>query len=254
MKLCSLSSGSKGNAVFISDGHTNILIDDGIGVRELERRMCDAGLDSPRLLDAVVITHEHIDHIKGIASLQKNYCTKVFAHQKIGGVLAEFSPVLFSDQPFSIGSLTLTPFRVPHDTVYPLGFTVTDGYEQVASATDLGVITPGVVRNLKDCSVIYLEANHDVAMLERGRYMPSLKKRILGVNGHLSNDQTAEGILEVFSEGKQFLLGHMSEENNAAELVYHTVCDKLKKEGIREGKDIKIALASQYRPSEIIEV
>lgn len=257
IRLVSLASGSKGNATLIMSDSTALLVDAGISYTAVARELRAFGL-SPAKLDGVVVTHEHTDHICALPRLGQ--CVPIYAHPLTAqaiyrrqGVLANYREQEFYEGGFTVGDIDVIPFRIPHDAVYPLGysFRTPDG-AQVSVATDMGRPTVGVFNNIKNSEVVLLESNHDVDMLRAGPYPERLKRRILGDNGHLSNDMAA-----IFAERligsavRTLLLGHMSEKNNLPEIAFGTVKGRLQARGC---DDIAVELAYQYARSEVFEV
>lgn len=256
IKLVSLASGSKGNATLILSNTTAVLVDAGISFTRLSKELRDFGL-TPAMIDGVVVTHEHSDHICGLKKLSE--VTDVYAHpltldaiQKRQGELKRIAEVCDYEYGFEIGDIKVEPFRIPHDAVYPLAYTFECGHARCSVATDIGVPTRGVLRNIKDSDVVLLEANHDVDMLKNGRYPQMLKDRILSNHGHLSNDHTAR-IAQLLSEGsevRQLLLGHISENNNTEQLAFDTVYAMLQ----NCNSDIELHVAHQRARSEVFEI
>ena len=221
LSVCVLASGSRGNAIYISDGTTAILVDAGLSGKEIERRLASRGLSASGL-SAIVVTHEHTDHVQGAGILSRRYklplhigqYTLEAAKKKLG----KLSDVRHFDsgRPFTIGALKLHPFSIPHDAEDPVGFTVeAPGAAKVGIATDLGLATAVVRENLRDCRLLLLEANHDPVMLEHGPYPWALKQRVRGRCGHLSNEDAAALVTEIRHDAlSHLILGHLSEENN----------------------------------------
>lgn len=256
LKLVSLASGSKGNATLILSNTTAILVDAGISYTRLSSELRCFGL-TPAMLDGVVITHEHSDHICGLPKLSE--VTDVYAHPltmnaivKRQGVLKRMGEVADYECGFEIGDIKIEPFRIPHDAVYPLAYSFECGCARCSVATDIGIPTIGVLRNIKDSSVVLLEANHDIEMLKNGKYPQVLKDRIMSNHGHLSNDHAAR-IAQLLCEGsevRQLLLGHISENNNTEQLAYKTVNDMLQS----CDSDIELYVAHQRNRSEVFEI
>ncbi len=257
LKLVSFASGSKGNATLIFSDSAAVLVDAGISYSRIKEELKSFGL-APNKLDGVVITHEHSDHISGLARLS-NEC-KVYAHpltqraiyQRVGEV-KNFVDVDDFENGFFIGDIEVEPFRIPHDAAYPLGFSFKAGHARCSVATDIGVPTFGILKNICESEVVLLESNHDVDMLKRGSYPERLKERILSNNGHLSNDATARIIARLSgkSDVRTLLLGHISENNNTEQLAYQTAKRAL--EGCNDSY-IELSLAHQGRRSEVFEI
>jgi phosphoribosyl 1,2-cyclic phosphodiesterase len=232
LAVCMLASGSKGNATYISDGDTSILIDAGLSGVELQRRLDSRDLD-PEHLDAIIVTHEHSDHIQGVGILSRRYKLPVYINRKT----YQASPRLGSlhetksfecGKTFRISNLTIHPFSISHDAEDPVGFTIGQNGTTIAIATDLGIATSMVKEHLKHCALLILEANHDPQMLENGPYPWPLKQRIKGRTGHLSNTSSKILLEELQHENLQHvILAHLSEVNNTPQLAYDEVARAL---------------------------
>lgn len=222
MRFASIGSGSKGNGTLIEVGSTRVLMDCGFSIAQVEQRMARLGC-SPGELDAIVVTHEHGDHIKGVGALARRYKLPVWLtygtarHQHRLGKLPQ-QHAFSSHEAFSIGDLAIEPYPVPHDASEPVQFVFSDGARRLGILTDVGCWTPHIERCLSNCDALVLECNHDVDLLARGPYPPSLKQRVGGRHGHLSNAQAAE-LLSRLDTGKlqHLVAAHLSEENNSPE-------------------------------------
>lgn len=218
MLVASLGSGSRGNATLIEAGRTALLIDCGFGIREMDRRLGRLHR-SPVDLSGVLITHEHGDHARGVARLAARYRLDVWATQ--GTVAAarleglEGIRVFERDKPFAIGDFEIHPFAVPHDAREPCQFVLGDGVRRLGVLSDTGSITPGIAANLSGCDALLIECNHEERMLSAGPYPPSLKMRILGEHGHLSNAQAAALLGRIAHDRLQHVVAvHLSDRNN----------------------------------------
>lgn len=255
MKICTLASSSKGNSILVFTDKTRILIDVGITYSELSAKLEKLGFSCADIT-AVVITHEHSDHIKGVGTLMRKNGTHVYVHAngyeallKRVGKVKEEDVVQFFDQDFMIGDLVLTPFRLSHDASCCVGYSITDGRNKMTMATDLGVFTADLVQYFEGSKLVVLESNHDVEMLMHNeKYSFLLKNRILGKNGHLSN-KTASQIVEKLAHMgvKQVVLAHLSEENNTPEICYNETYNYLASKGIQVGVHINIDIADPYK-------
>ena len=233
MRMVSIASGSSGNAIYIGSDKTHILIDAGIAAKRIEEGLRTLGL-SPGDLSAILITHEHIDHIRGLGVLLRKKNVPVYAS---GGTIEEIfkmqtlgrmDPELFyrigKEEGFSIGDLFVKPFSVYHDAKEPYAYRVEKGEKAVAVATDTGCFDEEIVRHLEGTDAVLIEANHDIRMLETGPYPYALKRRILGDFGHLSNENAGRLLCRILSDKlKHVFLGHLSAENNYPELAYEAV-------------------------------
>jgi phosphoribosyl 1,2-cyclic phosphodiesterase len=217
--VCLLASGSKGNAIYISNGQTAILVDAGLSGKEIERRMHARGL-TPEALSAIVVSHEHIDHVRGVGVLSRRYKLPVYISsetlqkcEQIGRLSeTRFFQCGFV---FKVHSLAVRPFSTTHDAIDPAGFIIEHHGIKLGIATDLGRATALVKNQLKDCNVLIIEANHDPEMLMNGPYPWHLKQRIKGRNGHLSNEDTQHLLKEIRHTGLcHVVLAHLSEVNN----------------------------------------
>lgn len=255
LKLVSLASGSKGNATLILSNSTAILVDAGVSYTRIARELADFGL-KPSDIDGVVVTHEHSDHVSGLDKLSQY--TKVYAHPLTARAFCQkhdVKNVVDNDDfegGFKIGDIAVEPFRIPHDAAYPLAYTFDCFGARCSVATDIGVPTKGVVRNVKDSEIVLLEANYDLEMLQNGKYPPMLKARIMSNTGHLCNDATAKMTSYLCGDSriKQLVLGHISENNNTEQKAYASVEAALK----AHDSDIELYVAHQSRRSEVFEI
>lgn len=254
LSVCVLASGSRGNATYLSDGQTAILIDAGLSGKEIQRRMAARGLD-PHRLDAILVSHEHSDHIQGVGVLARRFGLSVYiskathlASQRALGKLPGTCSFTCG-RAFSIGSLAVHPFTTSHDAEDPAGFTISCSGAKVGLATDLGIITAVVQEHLKACDILILEANHDARMLIDGPYPWPLKQRIRGRSGHLSNDDAA-ALLQILRHDRlaHVILAHLSEENNTPEIAMQTV------KAVLNGVRAKLHVASQAAGSRVLTV
>ena len=250
MKVCNLSSGSDGNATYIESSTTKILVDAGLSCKELENRLALLGVLGSDIT-AILVTHEHSDHIKGIDVFASRYNTKIFVHKH------GLSPLLkklkkphnifaFDDDAFMIYDLKILPIEVPHDVQRCTGYVIEENKKKISIFTDLGHTTTEILKNLYNSNLVFLEANHDPDLLKANpRYPIYLKNRILGNNGHLSNLACANAIVNLAQNGcKQFVLSHLSTENNSPELAYDHITSVLCDNGIVEGRHIRIEVAT----------
>jgi phosphoribosyl 1,2-cyclic phosphodiesterase len=223
ISLCMLASGSKGNAIYISDGRTAVLVDAGLSGVEIERRMRSRNL-TPESLDAIVVSHEHDDHIRGVGILARRYNLPVYITPKthdaaISRIKTLPKAVFFEcGTSFTIQTLTVHPFSISHDAADPAGFTIHVDGRKIGIATDLGIVTAMVRHHLKSCDMLILEANHDPDMLFNGPYPWHLKQRVNGRTGHLSNQDSRLLLEEIQHKQLQHVvLAHLSETNNTPE-------------------------------------
>jgi phosphoribosyl 1,2-cyclic phosphodiesterase len=233
MRLVSIASGSSGNCIYIGSDQTHILVDAGISNKRIEQGLNEIGLKGKEL-SAVVITHEHSDHIKGLGVLARRsgvpiYGTKetldeIRAMKSLGEFPKELYHEIRPDVDFMVGDLTISPFSISHDAANPVAYRVKDGRHQVAVATDIGHYDQYTIDHLQGLDAVLLEANHDVNMLMTGPYPYYLKQRILGDHGHLSNENAGRLLSYILHDNmKHILLGHLSKENNYEALAWQTV-------------------------------
>ena len=224
MRFCSLGSGSSGNATVVEAGRSRVLIDCGFSLRELDARLARAGL-APADLDAVFVTHEHGDHVGCALTLARRHQIPLWTSRGTWRALGEPAlPGLLNlardGEPIAVGELLLQPYTVPHDAQEPLQLRCSDGAVHLGLLTDAGSITPHLLAHLQDCQALLIECNHDPALLAGSRYPPSLKARIGGRLGHLSNDTAAQILAGCRHDGLQHLVAaHLSAQNNRPELA-----------------------------------
>lgn len=255
-QFCSLNSGSCGNATYIAAGNTRILIDAGLPGRTIVNALAQIGV-MPETLDAILISHEHVDHVHGVGVLSRKYHLPVYAnyrtweamHRCVGEIPAPQRRIFETEADFFVGDLAVMPFRIPHDTQDPVAFRVYYGAHSAAVATDMGYVPKPVLSHLAGADLVLLESNHDPDMLQQNvRYPLSLKKRILGNRGHLSNQACAETMLRLLDTGVHHaLLGHLSQDNNTPELAMRTVVEELVKRGLQPGQDVFVDMTFRDR-------
>jgi phosphoribosyl 1,2-cyclic phosphodiesterase len=223
MRFASLGSGSRGNATLVEQGDTLLMVDCGFSCVEVERRLQRLGRTADQLT-AILVTHEHADHIGGVARLARRYQLPVWmtagtAAMHRDGELPQ-QHRFNGHESFTIGELEIHPFPVPHDAREPCQFVFTDGARRLGILTDAGSITEHMVRSLEGCDALLLECNHDPRMLATGPYSPRLKARVGGHLGHLSNQQAAGLLQRLDCHRLQHLVAaHLSDKNNTAELA-----------------------------------
>ncbi|MDQ9171746.1 MBL fold metallo-hydrolase [Oxalobacteraceae bacterium R-40] len=248
MKFASLGSGSEGNALLVSTAAesscTTIMVDCGFGIRETEQRLAKLHL-LPQQIDGIVVTHEHQDHIGGVFKFAQKHRIPVWlsfgtfqaSRQTHANVRINFCR---DGEAFSIKGLELHPFTVPHDAREPLQYAISDNCNRLGVLTDIGQSTSHVVDSLGTCDALVLECNHDRQMLAKSSYPHSLKQRIGGLYGHLSNQVSAE-ILEAVDQSKlkKVIAAHLSRQNNSADLAYAAMA------GALESDNAEISVACQ---------
>ena len=262
MRICSIASGSSGNCIYIGDDKNHILIDAGISRKRIVDGLQSIGV-APEQLDAIFVTHEHSDHISGINMMSKMFGTSVFAtggsldaicmKDKKGMVKRENLYQLYADEAVHIGKLKVVPFHMSHDAADPVCYTVESDGKKVGMATDLGVYDEYIIDHLAGSDVLLLEANHDISMLEAGKYPYSLKCRILSELGHLSNEAAGKLLCRlVHKKLKYAFLAHLSKENNYPELAYEAVKCQIWEEMGVTSIPFEFAVANRDKPSKLI--
>ncbi|MBZ4662563.1 MAG: fold metallo-hydrolase [Caloramator sp.] len=255
MDFCSLYSGSSGNSIYVGNERTKILVDAGLSGKKIQEGLLDIGVN-PNEINAILITHEHDDHIKAAGILSRRFNIPIYANadtwsvmeSQIGDVKEENIKVFSTYKPFEIGDITVIPFKIPHDASNPCGYSFIEKNKKISIATDIGHASREVKDNIKDSDLILLESNHDVEMLKVGPYPYYLKRRVLSDVGHLSNEDCGRTIVDILnSRIKRIILGHLSKTNNYPELAYRTVLSILESNGIRDGVDIDLDIAHRDR-------
>ena len=254
MRVVPLASSSKGNSTLIYSNQTIFLIDAGITLTDMLSKFEKLKVD-PHQVSAILITHEHSDHIKCAGAFSRKFGAKIYCHidayESLITKLGKINPdnvIQFSDIPFTINDFKIQAFKVPHDVPCCVGFNVFLNDKKMSIVTDLGRIDESIVGNLFNSKLVIIEANHDEKMLlNNPKYSVMLKQRILSKYGHLSNITTAKVICELaMNNVTQVVLAHLSEENNTPELCYGTVCNYLIANGIEPNINIKIDIAKAH--------
>ncbi len=265
MRLCSIASGSSGNCIYVGSGNTHLLVDAGISKKRIEEGLAKLQLKGEEL-SGILITHEHSDHIQGLGVFSRKYGIPIYAskgtidgirnYKSLGQVQEELFHVIKCNEMFMIGDIVVKPFSISHDAYEPTGFRMEHHGKAVAIATDLGKYDDYIVENLKGLDGIVLEANHDIHMLEVGPYPYPLKQRVLGERGHLSNELSGRLLCRIFHEGlKCVMLGHLSKENNYAELAYETVKLEVTLSNTQyKGDDVPLFIADRDKMSKIFDL
>ena len=251
LRFSPLFSGSSGNATYVGCDDAQILIDAGMSGTRVSRELEIMGID-PRRLNAILVTHEHADHIKGIGILSRKYDLPVYATEgtwqgmygKIGPIEEKNRVIFEPDTDFFVGSIDVTPFSTPHDANQPVGYTFEVDGAKLAVATDLGCIKESWMRHIIGSDAVILESNYDSDMLTAGPYPYDLKKRIRSRRGHLSNDDAGAVAVELVRHGtRQIILGHLSKENNFPELAMRSCELSLRMAGLSPDEDVFLYIA-----------
>ena len=250
-KFCTLYSSSSGNCTLISDGDTNILVDAGVSASKICSSLEKLGL-LPDEIDAVLVTHEHSDHISGLRILCRKYNIAVYANAKTMEKIMEVCTdlpsgcihIITASVPFEVGSMNVKGFSTPHDSVASFGYIIESEGKKYAVATDTGTVTKAMLTNLAGAEAVLIESNHDEEMLKNGPYPYVLKKRILSDTGHLSNSSGAWLATQLAMWGtKRIILGHLSEKNNTPEKAFECTKNLLERNGFKVGSDILLKVA-----------
>lgn len=262
MWFCSLFSGSSGNSIYVGTEKTNVLVDAGLSGKRVSNSLREIGI-SPKEINALLVTHEHIDHIRGVGVMSRMFNIPVYANTNtwesmqniIGNISNDNIRIIDNSIPFTIGDIEVKPFSTPHDAADPFGYCFFNDGTKISIATDIGHVSDCVFDSIKDSNLILLESNHDVEMLKFGPYPYALKRRILSDVGHLSNDSAGEAIVKLLRDKRMtVILGHLSEQNNYPELAYRTVVSILEENGIDINSDIKIDMAGRNSVSSFYEL
>ena len=255
MRVCVLGSGSSGNCTYVEHGLTRLLVDAGLRAKEIVRRLAILGVE-PETLSGILISHEHHDHVHGAAAMARKFKIPVF----ISARALQFSPAslqhavhiaIRADLPVQIGAFTVTPFSTPHDSVDPLAFSFRAGNARACIVTDIGFISDNVRERISKTDLLVIESNHDLEMLRTGPYPWSLKQRVMGNFGHLSNEALAFFLSEYFDGTERtVMLTHLSSKNNHPQLAYVSATRALEKKS--KNTDLHISLQDEL--SDILEV
>ena len=251
MRIVNLTSGSDGNMTYVESEEVKILIDIGVSCRDAEKRLSLIGVD-PNQISAILVSHEHSDHIKGIDGFSSKYNTPVFAHHEVWyGLDEKLKKVsannrkMYDGDRFGFRDVVVCAIKVPHD-VPCYSYSIIKNQKKVSILTDLGHTTDRILESIRGSNIVYLEANYDEKMLKEGtKYPLALKRRIAGKFGHLSNTDSARTILYLVQNGtKQIVLSHISKENNTPDLAFDYITNILSQYGVIEGENVKIDVAS----------
>lgn len=264
MKVATLASSSRGNCTVVCGDNTKILIDAGICLKDIEARLKLVGVN-PAEINAILVTHEHSDHIKGIGAFMRKYkntylvvcmASSTAVVNKIGNVNIKNVVGFEANQQFKLGEFMVQSFSLPHDCASCVGYSITKDNKKISIATDFGHTTTEIVEKLYNSSLVILESNHDEAMLKSNpHYTAHLKRRILGSHGHISNNTAAQIVCELAQNNvPQVVLAHLSPENNTPELAYSTICNYLQQAGITPGEHIKIDVANRFAVGNVFEI
>ncbi|MBE5732184.1 MAG: MBL fold metallo-hydrolase [Clostridiales bacterium] len=259
LKICVLGSGSKGNCTCVWSEKTALLIDVGLSLSRIEKCLSLFGIDPYSI--TILLTHTHTDHVSGLEKFVKKYNNEVYVQDVSYYTLFDKCNIYtgnvcrFTGSEFFVGDITVVPEKLSHD-VPCVGYSLVCNGKKISFATDTGKLTDRTVTRFSDADLVVLESNHDEDMLRNStKYSAFLKQRILSDRGHLSNATASDCAVKLAMSGvRQFILAHLSQENNIPELAFATVRDKLSQHGYIEGKDVCIEVALQERMSGLFEI
>ncbi|MFB1050677.1 MBL fold metallo-hydrolase [Paraliobacillus sp. JSM ZJ581] len=262
LRFSVLASGSTGNAFYIGTDKENILVDAGLSGKQIERLLTEAEID-PGTLSKILVTHEHSDHIKGLGIVARKYNLPIYANEKTWKAMEGSIGKLTLDQKFTFNmeetkvfsDIDVTSFGVSHDAAEPMFYTFHHNGKKVAIVTDLGYVSERIKKTVEDADALIFEANHDVSMLQMGRYPWNVKRRILGDTGHVSNEDAALALSDIIGDHtKRIYLAHLSKDNNMKELARMSVENHLMEQGFPIGDRIEIHDTDPNAPTPVYEV
>jgi len=265
MTLCSIASGSSGNSIFVGNEDTHLLVDAGISRKRIEDGLSQIDISAENL-DGILITHEHSDHISGLGVMSRKYHLPIYATRgtinqikeakSVGNIDNDLFVEIQNDKDFRIGSIDIQPFSIFHDAVDPVAYRFYDRDKSIGILTDCGTYDDRIISCLRGVSGLLLEANHDIHMLQAGTYPYMLKRRILSDRGHLSNEMSGSLLSELLDDSlKYVMLGHLSKENNFAELAYETVRSEIDlSDSEIKSSDIELYVANRDEVSKSIKI
>lgn len=264
MRFCILASGSNGNALYLEHEDTRILLDAGISGKQLRTRLSQQCARDLSEVTAVLVTHEHDDHVRGLKQVAKFAKSKVYMTEGTHASLSDRArpeedcyeyQAVREDEPFDIGSIRVTPFAVSHDAEQPVAYRFDTDDASLAVVTDLGYVTDHQKSLLQGCDAYIFESNHDVDMLRAGRYPWHLKRRILGDKGHLSNVDAAYALIDILPDAPvDVFLAHLSGDNNHPDLADITVQRVLEDGRPRGAAEIRIQRTSRQAATEFLDL
>ena len=265
MKMCSIASGSSGNCIYIGTEATHLLVDVGISCKRTVEGLNELGLTG-KDIDGILITHEHADHISGLGVMCRKFGIPIYATEgtiaaikkvsNLGVIDDSLFRVVRADEKFILKDITVNPMKISHDAAQPVAYRYQYGSKRMAVATDLGTYDEYTVESLRGMDALLLEANHDINMLQVGPYPYALKQRILGNKGHLSNELSGRLLSRLLHDNlKAVFLGHLSKENNMAELAYETVRLEISMaDNPYKPEDFPIFVANRSEISQLVEI
>lgn len=264
MQFATIASGSSGNCLYAGNDDTHILIDTGISKKRIEEGLKQCGVEGCDI-DAVLITHEHSDHIQGIGVWSRKYHIPIYATRgtlneikrmkSLGAIDESLFHVIRPEEAFTINNVKVHPFSIPHDARDPVSYHLEDNLNRIGMVTDLGYFDQSIINALLESDLLYVEANHDLRMLETGPYPYALKRRIAGNYGHLCNEMSGQLIGQLLNERLQHvILGHLSQENNFPELALQAVKNELIKDFSVKENELNISVAPRSHAMPVITI
>lgn len=259
VKFCSLFSGSSGNSIYVESNNTKLLIDCGVSGKKVINSLKTIGIDAEEI-NGILVTHEHRDHVNGVGVLSRKYNIPIYSNEKtwdaMGSIIGEVDQInrknICPDRKFYIQDVLINPFGISHDAADPVGYSLNIDGIKITIATDMGYISREVVKNFEGSDIMLVESNHDEDMLMCGSYPYPLKRRIKSRLGHLSNELAGKLVAYMYEKGtKNFLLGHLSKENNFPDLAYKTVYNILKSKNINVEENMVLDVAQREQVSKI---
>ena len=263
MDLFSIASGSSGNCICVGNTSHHVMIDAGVSGKAIERGRNENGMTTSDM-EAVLVTHEHFDHIAGLGVIARRYAIPIYAtsgtidaikkNKSVKNIDESLFHSIKAGEKFTIGDITVDPVSISHDAADPVAYIIKDSDtgKKAGVVTDLGYYDDRIIHELQGLSALLLEANHDVRMLEAGPYPYQLKRRIMSDRGHLSNETSGQLLGQLLNDNIcHIFLGHLSEQNNYARLALETVVSEVTMgDNPYKGTDFNITIASRYEPSE----
>ena len=261
LNFCSLYSGSSGNSLFVQSDTTKILVDIGVSAKKITLALESINIQ-PSDLDGILITHEHSDHVQGLSVFVRKYNIPIYIDKKTfnaikdlykKGIDENIINFITINKTFLLNDLKIHPFSIPHDAINPCAYTITKGNKKISIATDIGTMTESILKNLEKSCFVLLESNYDPNVLKCANYPYSLKTRIAGPTGHLSNENAGKTLSHLVDCGlTHAMLGHLSKDSNFPELAYTTVMNELIANN--NEKNISLSVASRNSCSKLIEL
>lgn len=265
LSCCALRSGSSGNSTFFCGPDGRVLVDLGINGRSFVSALQEISFpeDLIHTINGILVTHEHRDHIAGLGVIMRRYKLPVYMNRKtfeaavqsLGKVDLNLIHLIYPEEAFELGGFHITPFRTSHDAADPMAYTLENEHGKVAICTDLGIMQEHIMSHLRGSRLVYIEANFEPQLLASGPYPAALKARIRGERGHLSNEDCARVCADLIQGGtEQFMLSHLSRENNYPDMARLVVRQGLEAVGAVENSDYRLDVSRRYKASELVRL